>query len=163
MLKFDQNLQAFKIWVNRKWLGKIENLIFDMWIIIFYFMEFIAPSLFPPPPPPPDTHPVPSPSLNPTSLQSPAEVLLRFFFFFFFFTFKEDHVSLFLVKMFLKPVHTRLNKRPSVFFFFLLFLFFLIVCGHIHIRGLPKSFVELGRIAIYFRTAIIFRELGNKP
>ena len=62
---------------------------------------------------------------------------------------------------FLKPVHTRLNKRPSVFLSS--FFHFLIVYGHIHIRGPPKSFGELGRIAIYFQTAIIFRELGNKP
>ena len=67
----------------------------------------------------------------------------------------------FLVKMFLKPIHTRLNKRPSVFF--CSFFLFLVVCGHIHIRGPPKSFGELGRIAIYFQTAIIFRELENKP
>ena len=116
----------------------------------FLFDGIYPPPPPPPPPPPTHTHPVPSPSL-----QSPAGVLLQFF------TFKEDHVSLFLVKMFLKPVLTRLNKRPSVFLssFFL----FLIECGHIHIRGPPKSFRELERIAIYFQTAIIFRELGNKP
>ena len=44
------------------------------------------------------------------------------------------------------------TKRPSVFF--LLSLFFLIVFGHIHIRGPPKSFGDLGRIAIYFQTVI---------
>ena len=99
-----------KLGLNRKRLGKIEHLISDMWIIIFYFMEFI-------PPPPTPTHPAPSPSLT----KSPFKARPKFYSI--FFTFKEDNVSLFLVKMLLKPVHTRLNRRPSVFFFFLSFFF----------------------------------------
>ena len=144
-----------KVGLNRKSLGKIENLISTCGLL-FLFDGIYSPSSSPHPPPPPPPHtPVPSPSLNAISLQSPAGVLLHFFF-----TFKEDHVSLFLVKMFLKPVHTRLNKRPPAFVSS--FFPFLIVCGHIHIRGPPKSFGKLGRKAIYFQTAIIFRELGNK-
>ena len=98
-----------KVGLNRKSLGKIENLILTCGLL-FLCDGIYSPLLPPSSPPPLPTHtPVPSPSLNAISLQSPAGVLLHFF------TFKEDHVSLFLVKMFLKPVHTGLNKRPSAF------------------------------------------------
>ena len=101
-----------KVGLNKNSLGKTENLIFTTGLL------FLLYGIYPPPPPPPQTHtPVPSLSLNAISLQSPAGVLLHFF------TFKEDHVSLFLVKIFFKPVHTRLNKRPSVFCFFFLSFF----------------------------------------
>ena len=141
-----------KLGLHRKWLGKMLNLIFGMWIIIFFVLWNLFPLLSLSPPPPP-THSVPSPSLNPISLQSPAEVLLHFF------TFKEDHVSLFLVKMFLTSVHTRLKKRSSVFFFF---LFFNCIWPYTY-KGPSQEFCGAGKNSHFFQTAIISRELGNKP
>ena len=96
-----------KVGLNRKSLGKIENLISTCGLL-FLFDGFYSSSSPLPPPPPPTTSPKPLPERNLPS--EPGRSFTPFFF-----TFKEDHVSLFLVKMFLKPVHTRLNKRPPAF------------------------------------------------
>ena len=65
-----------KLGLNRKRLGKIENLIFDMWIIIFYFMEFIPP---PPPYTPPHT-PRPKPLPEPNLPSEPGRSFTPFFY-----------------------------------------------------------------------------------
>ena len=111
VLCFDQN-RHLKVGLNRKMLGKIENLNLTCGLLFFFFFDGIYSLSFP------AKHtPSQALSLNAISLQSPAGGLLHFF------TFKEDHVSLFLVKMFLKLVHTILNKGPPVFFFFHSFFF----------------------------------------
>ena len=118
-----------KVGLNRKRLGKIEHLILTCGLLFFLFDGIYPPLLLLPPP---HTHtPCPKPFPEPNL---PSELGRSFTP---FFTFKEDHFSLFLVKMFLKPIHTRLNKRPSVFLSS--FFHFVIVCGQIHIRGPPKS------------------------
>ena len=79
LFAFTRTCKHLKLGLNRKSLGKIENLFFDMLIIIFYFMELIPPA---PPPPTPRPMPLPEPNL-------PSEPGQRFTP---CFTFKEDQV-----------------------------------------------------------------------
>ena len=80
--------------LNRKRLGKIENLILTCGLLFFIWWS-LFPLLSPPPPLPPPPHtPRPKPLHEPNLPSEPGRSFTPFF------TFKEDYVSLFLVKMF---------------------------------------------------------------
>ena len=101
-----------KVGLNRKRLGKTENLILTCRLL------FLLDGIYTRPPPPPPAHtPRPKPLPEPNLPSEPGRSLTPFF------TFKEDHVSLFLVKMFLKPVHTRLRGHQFFSSFSLSFFY----------------------------------------